>query len=107
MPLTVYLFKRRSLIVRNTFVGHSTGSTDNNNNQTSNTLVAHSTGSTNNNNNQTSSGVPNSIFARYGTADVIVATDAEISNATRLLWKRLNVIVEPIAAIGLAILLEQ
>mmetsp|Transcript_3652 Transcript_3652/g.5449 ORF Transcript_3652/g.5449 Transcript_3652/m.5449 type:complete len:404 (-) Transcript_3652:183-1394(-) len=83
-----------------------------------NKLVGHSTGSTNNNNNnQTSSTVADGLKAELGALqfpilrdlvdDVMVATDAEILNATRLLWERLNVIVEPSAAIGLAILLGQ
>jgi threonine dehydratase len=40
------------------------------------------------------------------TNDVLVATDREILNATKLLWERLNVIVEPSAAIGFAVLLS-
>lgn len=40
------------------------------------------------------------------TNDVLVATDGEILNATKLLWERLNVIVEPSAAIGFAVLLS-
>ena len=84
-----------------------------------NTLVGHSTVSTNNNNNPTgsSSTVADGLKAELGALqfpilrdmvdDVMVASDAEILNATRLLWERLNVIVEPSAAIGLAILLGQ
>jgi threonine dehydratase len=40
------------------------------------------------------------------TNDVLVATDGEILHATKLLWERLNVIVEPSAAIGFAVLLS-
>lgn len=40
------------------------------------------------------------------TNDALVATDREILNATKLLWERLNVIVEPSAAIGFAVLLS-
>jgi serine racemase len=41
------------------------------------------------------------------TDNVMVASDREILNATKLLWERLKVIVEPSAAIGFAILLSE
>ncbi len=42
---------------------------------------------------------------RHHVADILTASDAEVTSAMRLIWERMKIIVEPSAAVALAVLL--